>query len=331
LKSDPTTYVDVRCDWGGSIDGIVSLIYASSNTFQHTLYPNELSSLTASGTNWPSSYAKITAPADLAFSDAFQSSTRFKAVPGKIDALIDTVVGVVPFVWVKNAGAPASISNMTSLAAQKLLGATVVPLSFFSGDFVNDSGTYVMMAGRNPDSGTRLTAFAETGYGIETPPAQVKVLYNSTDVTNVVLYPVDSSVKGYPTLAEGESGESSGSTLATSMTKANSNNGAVNLGITGWIVSYMSIGDANTAGLGGWLTYNGVPYTADNVRNGKYTFWGYEHFLRRSDASAAAVSFYNTLGTSMQANTSSGTTPTFIQESTMNVARDAEGTPVGSK
>ena len=57
------------------------------------------------------------------------------------------------------------ITNMTPQLAQYLFTSGFIPLSQFSG-LNADEGNVVIAGGRDPDSGTRLTAVAETGIGV---------------------------------------------------------------------------------------------------------------------------------------------------------------------
>jgi hypothetical protein len=133
--------------------------------------------------------------------------------------------------------------------------------------------------GRDEDSGTRLDAFAETGFGIFTPPFQYQPTITGTPgasgmVASIAPWPVN-TVNGI-TYPVGHSGYSSGGTLASVMGTPGSLAGA-----GGWFISYLSTGDAATAvGLGAaTMTYNGVAYSLPAVQEGQYTFWSYEHLM----------------------------------------------------
>ena len=39
------------------------------------------------------------------------------------------------------------------------------------------------------------------------------------------------------------------------------------------------------------MKYNGVTFSAANVKNGSYTLWGYQQFYRDSDATAQQITF----------------------------------------
>lgn len=86
-------------------------------------------------------------------------------------------VGVAPMLWVLGnnttgtTSATAPFSNITQQNVNELVGYGAVPLQAFTG-LTTDSNNWVCLIGRNEDSGTRITAFAEgqAGYG----PATVK-------------------------------------------------------------------------------------------------------------------------------------------------------------
>ncbi|MGI8437144.1 MAG: hypothetical protein ACR2NX_09610 [Chthoniobacterales bacterium] len=119
--------------------------------------------------------------------------------------------------------------------------------------------TLVFAVGRSTGSGTRVTALAETGFGVFQNVVQVTV---NSDANN--------SVTGYTDV--GNSGYSGGGAEAVALTKAATV-------ATGYAVGYLGVEDFNAvvAGFGKKLTYDGVDFSIANVQNGNYTFWGYEH------------------------------------------------------
>src|SRR5262249_12965802 len=110
---------------------------------------------------------------DVAMSDTFQSTSQFNGTfngvtyasltesPGT-SAGHGSPVGIVPFKWCANNG--ATITNITSQMCGLLYNVAKVPLAEFTGASANET-KLVVARGRNPDSGTRLTAFAESGVG----------------------------------------------------------------------------------------------------------------------------------------------------------------------
>ena len=273
--------VDIKTSWSGSVGGVQTL--ANNLTVSTWLASTNL---TTGGT------ASLTGPydaattADIAMSDSFQGSTAFTS-----PALVSKVVGVVPFQWVRNNGAPATIGNVTSLLAQILLGTGQIPLSQVTG-LNADEGVLVTALGRDEDSGTRLDAFAESGFGIFTPPFQYQPTIVANAVTGVAPWPVN-TVNG-TTYPLGHSGYSSGGTLAAAMGATGSLAGS-----GGWFITYLSTGDAATAvGLGAaTLNYNGVPYSLAAVQEGQYTFWSYEQIMYRSSLAGNGKTVADQIGT----------------------------------
>ena len=69
------------------------------------------------------------------------------------------------------------------------------------------------------------------------------------------------------------------------------------------IISYLTLSDAvaisdvNGPGTGVGaksLTYNGIPYSSDNVQNGSYTLWGYQNFYGPIGITVGEQSFFDT-------------------------------------
>ena len=217
---------------------------------------------------------------------------------------------MVPFVWVTNetGASKAGLDNITPQQIDALLSTGYVPLSMFTGA-VADAGDIVIATGRANTSGTRITALAESGYGIN---RNVNQFYGET-------YSGD----GLALIAlstQGNGGSSSGGTIATLMGKTSA---AVSLEggdpIPLVIISYLGESDANNAVAAGAkkLKYNGVEFTNDNVRNGSYTFWGYQNLLNPSGLAGDESTFRTSLIAAIPANVGSAG----IATNTMNVTR----------
>ncbi len=317
LAADTNVICNIQTVFSGSVDGVIRLVYRGSNTFDRTDWPVG-TNLTAGGTA-SISFLSETAPSDVAMSDAYQNSTKYTS-----PTLVDNIVGVIPFIWVRNSDATNAIANMTPLLAQQVLAAGSVPLSFFTGNAADT--TKVRSVGRNADSGTRVTTFAETGFGIFTPPSQWQVLLNGSSVTNVVPYPAE-TVLG-ESFATGQSGYGSGGTIVTAFNATGSNAAPVPSTRRGWLISALGVSDANNVNSGNnKLTWNGVAYSQDAVRNGQYTFWSYEHLFYGSYVSGNAT--LKTIADQLVStllSTDPGTAA--VQLSTMKVTRGQEGAPV---
>ena len=208
----------------------------------------------------------------MAMSDSFQGATAFTT-----PTLIDQVVGVAPFTWVRGAGSPSNMVNMTTLLAQTVL-AGQTPLSQWTANPA-DAAVNVSVFGRDEDSGTRLGAFAESGFGIFGAPFQYQptgTLGATGLITAMNAWPVN-TVNG-TTYDVGHSGYSSGGTLASAVGTP------VSAGL-GFVVAYLSTGDGTTAtnmNTGAtFMNWNGFPYSLSGTQNGQYTFWVYEHLMYR--------------------------------------------------
>jgi len=236
-------------------------------------------------------------------------------------------VGVVPFKWIASTGSPAGLANMTPQIAQALFPTGSTTLSTFTGS-AGDLATSVFAIGRDFDSGTRLTAFAETGVGTSLPVVQYKPTFSGSTVASHVAWP-SYTLLGLSSIT-GNGGESSGGTLADDMRYTTS-------ALGGYYVTYLSTSDANRALTGASasgagtgnakeLTYNGVTYSADAVRNGQYTFWAYEHLAFNTSASATIQTVAENLATQIH-DTDAVTSGIIL--STMNVSRSSDGGVVG--
>jgi hypothetical protein len=249
----------------------------------------------------------------VAMSDTFQSSTVFNGTFQSVTyaSLVDNVVGVVPFKFIASPAAPgttpsvgASNLNVTPQLAQATwIGVGNAPLALYTGNS-GDQGTLVYATGRDPDSGTRLTALAETGIGVNSAVRQYDTATNA-------IYP-QQTINGIVVPA-GQGGEASGGTLAAKMFNTNAQ--------ARIYLSYFSTGDAATAIAGGAkeCTYNGTAYSLGAVQQGKYTFWGYEHLMYRSSLTGVALSTATSLATQIT------NTDATILLSSMSVVRATDG------
>ena len=169
---------------------------------------------------------------------------------------------------------PCPISNISPQSAQALYSNGTAKLALFTG---NPADTQLVYAcGRDPDSGTRLTAFAETGIGVTSTVTQYLPVIASGAITSIAPYGPQ-TVNGI-LFTTGNGGESSGSSLRNFFLATSA---ALNSGAGGYIIGYLSTGDAPTAINGGGkeLSYNGVFYSIQDVQEGRYTFWTYEHLM----------------------------------------------------
>jgi hypothetical protein len=309
--------------WTGSEGGIQSCAGPRSGTNAVTVnfYNADVAGgLVAGSTN----NAKVT---DIAFSDTYQSTSLYgKKFAGVSYTPLrgytgsgDGIVGVNQFAFITGSNSP--VSNISSMQARTLLANGEVPTALLTGNRAHDgSGSYLI--GRNSDSGTRLSVLGEVGYGANTKPQQYRV--NSS--TNIELYPAENINK--LSLALGESGYDSGGTIAQALTNSiyypltsdvqvgrtrtvvnpeteeeeEVFNFAASAYTTNYIIGYAGAGDAlvNSAGNPRLnvkvLSFNGVPFTMENIKNGTYSLWTYEHLYYNPAATALARSVCLAIG-----------------------------------
>lgn len=240
---------------------------------------------------------------DVAMSDTFQSSSAyFGLYKGKnyptLNESPNSPVGIVPFKFIASKGAPAGLTNITSQQARALFGAGALPLALFTGLPADEAST-VVATGRDPDSGTRLTTFAEIGLGSQASVKQYQPLDGSGNLVKTAggsiakFAPWPASTINGIAVAQFNGGYASGGDLSKGLANTTP------AGFT--IVSYSGVGDADPQLANGVveLTYNGVklgtPAGGQSYNNitalteGDYSFWGYEHLYYRSSTAGTAV------------------------------------------
>ena len=212
--------VIIKCSFVGSVGGVQTIAQQSPVVTTANPYISETNALSATGLVLTAGTATFDSPAnaDIAMSDTYQSSTAFNGTG--YNALTDTVVGVVPFVWTKGqhsdtavAASLANVTNITPLLARAILTGGA-PLSMLTGTAA-DSTVYVYAMGRDEDSGTRLTTFAESGFGIFGSPIQYEATITSGAIASIAAYHAQ-TILGL-SYSAGHSGYSSGGTLATTL------------------------------------------------------------------------------------------------------------------
>jgi len=314
--------VVIKTSWSGSLAGIqtVSEQLPISTFLSNSVLPNS-GGISVSAPV----YDSPTVP-ELAMSDGFQFTSQFPT-----PVLQPQTVGVVTFKFLKNAGAPADLTNMTPLLAQALWANGSLPLSLFSGNPA-DSNTLVYAVGRDPDSGTRKTAFLETGVQTffnsvltvatvyQYQPINSLGVINSTNqsaITGQQLWPAE-TVDGIP-FGLGDAGYASGGDLAWAM-RASS---------PFIYVTYLGLSDAKTAETGNAveLSYNGVPYSDAAVQNGQYTYWTYEQMDYLPPSSGGTITINGQEVAAALATMIATNTAVAVGEllPSMNVVRGQEG------
>lgn len=187
-------------------------------------------------------------------------------------------VGVVPFMFLAGEGSPAALNNMTDQLHRTLWSAGTLPIAFFTGD--TSDTTTVLATGRNNGSGTRATILAETEYGAFTGVIQFGATFTGSRTES---FPTAKLVTG---TEFGNGGNSSNSGVREILTRR-----ADDITFDGepfdvTYVSYLTISDALAAITEGAqeMTYNGVQFSAENVKKGLYSLWGYQQFYLDADS-----------------------------------------------
>jgi hypothetical protein len=289
--------VIVRTFWSGSAAGVRDVsnsVQLAASYIDKATVPN--GAQIASPVLAPASAETIS---EIGFSDVFQSSTSFTT-----NLLVaEDEVAVLPFRFLANDGAPAGLTNVTPGQFRALFtGLGEAPLSLFTG-LTGDKTHTIYATGRNDESGTRITAQAETGTGVFATLAQYTGTGDPAALTFV-----------------GNGGYSSGGNVATLLSAATAAGTS--------LIGYVGVSDGATALTGGAkaLSYNGVPYTDSAVRNGSYSFWSYLHQFRMT-LTGTSLTFYNNLASNLTAAPGSGT----VNLALMNVERSADGATVTPK
>jgi len=350
--------VVIKTSLQGSVGGIQSVAQQSPQiVFQGTSGWLQTSLATTTAGNFAATnnqYTDPAAPADICLADSYQASS-FAYGPG-YTTLVDQLVGVVPFFWVmgcsKDSAVQTSLSSVTNITSLqiKLLLSSGAPLSVLSGNPA-DATVTLYPVGRDEDSGTRLDAFAESGFGVFGSPVQyiagvggaisnnipssvtVPTTPTST-ITGIMPYPAN-SVNGF-SFPVGHSGYKSGGTLANVIFQPVDASARDQFGGKFALISYLGAGDAQTAiGSGSTafiLNYNGVsgqlsatndpiPASATNITDGAYTFWSYEHLDYLPTLSGPAKTVANQLVQTIITDAHySG-----VSLTSMNVSRSVEG------
>ncbi len=295
-----TDAVNVYTSWTGSVAGIKALTVTAAAQVAG-VRPKFLPSGQATTTTGTSGATAGTDPqtADISFADNLQSSTPFRTAAG-YPALNETQVGVVPFKFVSSysvGGFPNPITNMTPHLAQVLYANGELALALFTGN-VADQTLKAFATGRDPDSGTRVITLAETAYGALSLVQQWKPTFSGATVASQVLFPAVAAnnttgaalPNGWPLGNGGQGGTAVADSLRYT-TSAISGFYIAGLGLLDADRAINGTGSATPAGTGGAkeLTWNGVPYSFNNVAEGRYTFWGYEYLDVRASLGAATV------------------------------------------
>lgn len=306
LVNNVATAVTVRTFWAGSATGVdyVSNQVQLANKFMAT-------TVTAAGAQFTGNTADLITAGSLAaastetvaefgFSDVKQAATIYQT-----NALAEqTDMYVLPFRWLRSADL-TGVTNITSQQARAhYTGLGDVPKSLYTGLASDTARVYAV--GRDSDSGTRITAFAEIGAGAFATVSQWGFTTTGSGASITLSNEAELGNGGYA------SGGSVGNILSG----------------TGYnVLGYVGVSDANTAiGNGAVeLTYNGAAYSNANVMNGTYTFWCRYQAIRKQTLNSEAASLFSSLKTAL-VGLASGTSS--IKLTDMKVTRVSDGSDV---
>jgi hypothetical protein len=336
--------------WTGSEGGIQSCASPRTGAGAVTVNfyePSTTGFVSSGSTNNP----KVT---DIAFSDTYQSTslyaTKFNGVSystllgyrsNNVVPAGDGLVGVNQFEFVTGSNCPAS--NISSVQARQLMTVGRMPLGQLTGDTNSHNKMGAYLVGRNSDSGTRLSVLGEVGYGANIKPIQYQV--NST--TEIVQYPAE-NINGLA-LTIGQSGYASGGNVAGCFTNGALHplvsstlqvGNALNVKSTtpytngAFIIGYAGVGDTrgNAAGAARAnckpLTFNGVSNTTNNIINGYYSLWTYEHLYANPSATTLARVVMKAIGDTCLTTATAGNAA--VRLSDMKCNRTGDARPVAA-
>ena len=327
--------VIIKCSFSGSLAGIQSIATAGGLAQPYiTDAATESTGGTASAVTGETDVPTITMADSFQISSPFQGTNSVTGTKITYATLSDNIVGIVPFVWVASNG--SGITNINDSQIAQLYGNGTIPLSFFTG-LHGDESVNVYATGRNADSGTRLAALADSGYGINNVVTQYTPTVSGGAITGFTETPA-LAVNGvsYPA---GDGGASSGGTVA----------GYLNVSSTravGYAIGYLGTSDAATAVSGTTpgtvLSYNGTVYGTGNglttgvgpqasatvtLAEGKYGFFGFEHLDYLTSLSGDGLVTATNIATDLSTTTASlSNAGVFIGD--VNVTRDSDGLPI---
>lgn len=332
------TPVTVYVSYIGATGGIKAVAGAQTVKFVAANATGTVGDPTVPGNDSQSAVPNFT------MSTNFQQSSPFSGLYQGVQyvQLDDQKIGVTGLKWLGSKGFPGT--NITAQQIEALYRSEAQLLSLFTGDPA-DANQTVYALGRNTDAGQRYVALAEPKVGgsnvtalgavvkqykptISGAAAGVGNFVTGGTVTGHALWPVE-TISNVDSQFPGNGGFPTGASLAPALTATLSS--AVfkteNPNATaGFYIGYLTPGDADTIAIPNGakeLQYNGSAYSADNVREGRYTSWVYSHLLYRPSLTGTPRSFADALAaqiTNVDAVAGGG-----ILIGTMKVQRFAEG------
>ncbi len=275
--------VTVKAVWSGSSGGVKTIVqnldiatapgWPSITNLGTVGTPNGLAAL-----DYTLDFGGETLKTDVCMSDAKQVTTGFTSA-----GLTETKVGVIPFEWVVGNQSPAvasAITNITPLQAQAVISGGA-PLSTFTSNSAHAS-IPVYAVGRDADSGTRISALAETGVGVFGSVQHIQVVTTGgtgdgtagATISKLYLWPASTLLGvAYPI---GNGGYSGGGGVANVLatpgsTSATTSDGGATIPSAqevlfgaGQLVGYLGRSDARTAVKTGTIATNNAHRLAFN-------------------------------------------------------------------
>jgi hypothetical protein len=350
----------VSASFTGSTAGVESVAAGAQNSgaVEQKFIPDASSTQAAISSPTNSSSVTITEAhvPDFTLSDTFQATTPFNGTvtltQGSTGAVHNTYtfatltpiqLAIEPYVWVGTPGLAArGVTNITTAQAQLLYKNGKLPLSFFTGKN-SDETSFVYPLSRDPGSGSRLIAVAETGVGVTTSIKTYKPTVTGAtadSLGNYVKGTISGSVTLYPAglisstqIYDGNAGDTGypkfGTADQTGLLAAITSTPTVNASSPStaqYFIGYFNPTDSAEAIAAGseQLTYNGVTYSATNLAEGLYTFWSYEILFEGSTISGNQASFANAISAAWP----NATLVSGVQTANVNVTRSVDGGPI---
>jgi hypothetical protein len=344
----------IAATWNGSEAGIQSCAgpaNGQSNAATFSFYATN-------ATNLSTTYA-VTHTATVDFSDTYQGTSVFTGNLrlnngatvnyASLQEATASPVGVVAFTFVGSKNIPTN-AQVTTENINQLAASGNVPLTLLTGSSADQTNS-AFFIGRNIDSGTRLSMLAEVGYGVRTSLSSYAVASGYTGgaasnttatltgvgTNSLISYPTE-VINGVSTVNAGNSGYSSGGTLCGLFTNQYafgtglSVNGAapVRTG-TNFLVGYAGVSDASGNVANGlvYLPYNGQAYSTNNIAQGLYTFWSYEHLFISPNATVTDNSLAQALANAINGSTTATLNPN-VSINDMQCGRNGDGQTVYS-
>jgi len=290
----------INCFWSGSEAGLLAVASNTVTALEPNFMDQSLVQTSSSVDNSAGTPTTLTPePANLCMADNAQSFSR-TTVP----SLSGTEVGVITFKWVRNPGTWTGTNVTDSQILQALTGQGPglggAKQAVFDGNAA-DTNNYVYVCGRDTSSGTRVNALGDCGYGILTPVNQI-------ELSGGVMQILATSTNRFGVITTnycGNFGFSSGGTLAGTLgSPTTGSSDLVHTNLTGFsVIAYLGTSDATTATNDGatQLTYDGIPFSTNNIMEGTYSFWGNEYIYPALNDDATALQVYSLISTNTPA------------------------------